>query len=169
MFYGTFLWSDPASDIDFRYRLSAPAGFQDVMYDHVFAGRSATSGLWAQQMAMAEGGFRSYTPLGQTWKWIWAVNIESPVPGRLPIRLYLDAGTYAGAGKLPGTSEVFLYDAGIKIVAINDIFDISFPLVVSNDIQKVKDLYSNKYWQSIRFTLHLERVDPWEIINNIGF
>lgn len=165
MFFGTFLWSDPSSPLDFRFRLSGDEGYQDIMYDHVFAGRSENKGMWSQQFAYKGGGFHYFTPLGQTWEWLWAVNIESPLPGRLPLRLYLDAGTYADAGRLPGTSEVFLYDAGIKVILLRGICELSFPLAASKDLQSVNRLYSKNYWQNIRFTLQLEKIRPWEMIN----
>jgi hypothetical protein len=168
MFFGGFIWNNPGSDVDFRFRLSGFSGYQDPLYDHVFAGRSESKGLWSQQYADGDGGFRFSTPLGQTWDWLWAINLETPLPGRLPIRIYFDAGTYSNIMSIPGSTEAILYDAGIKISVINNIFDISFPLIVSKDIQKVSDLYSKQYWQNVRFTFHLEKVDPWEIINNFG-
>ena len=168
-FFGGFIYqnaSEIKSNLDFRYRIGSMNGSNDYLFDHYFIGRSEGSGLLSKQFCETDGGFKTITYLGETWKWLGAINIKSTIPGRIPIKLFADIGTYEGAG-LAGTNT-FVYDAGLDLSIISNIFEVYLPLAISGDIRKTNKLSGITHWQeNIRFTLNLEKIDPFKLLREI--
>jgi hypothetical protein len=165
-FTGAFLYSDSPNDNDFRFRISGEQSRHDYLFDRYYFDRSGVNSFFSQQFSETDGGFKVYTPLGQTWKWMAALNLKTSIPGKVPLRLYADFGTYEGAGATSLTNAV-AYDAGIELSIINNIFEIYFPVLVSSDIKKANDLNNVTYWENIRFKLCLEKADPFKMLRNI--
>ncbi|MFH0866214.1 MAG: M1 family metallopeptidase [Bacteroidota bacterium] len=165
-FAGAFLYSEPPVQQDFRFRLSGESGFNDYLFDRYYFGRTDAASVFSRQFSETGGGFKIYTPLGQTWKWLTAMNFKASIPGKVPIRLYADIGTYEGAGS-SSVSKVIAYDAGIVLSIINNIFEIYFPVAISDDIQEANKLNGVTYWENIRFKLSLEKADPFKALRNI--
>ena len=59
------------------------------------------------------------------------------------------------------------YNAGVQLTIIKNIFEIYFPLVMSKDIKETNDLNKLNYWQTIRYTFSLEKIDPFKLIRDI--
>ena len=162
-FAGTFLENSSSNAGAYNFRTSGWTGYQDYLFDHVFAGRTETKGLWAQQFVERDGGFKTFTFIGQTTKWITALNIKSSIPGILPIRLYADFGITAPDARL---NDALLYDGGIDICVAKDIFEIYLPLIQCSDFKKTLDINNVKYYEQIRFTLNLNLLNPFNFIKN---
>jgi hypothetical protein len=162
-FAGTFIgksqWNSP-----YMYRMSGQTGMQDYLYDNIFLGRSETFGLSSQQMTNTDGNFKVLSPLGQSGKWLTALNISCSTPAFIPFRLFADIGTY---GSTDGKLEL-LYDAGIEFVVIKNTFHIYIPLLMSSKIQRhLLDVEEKDVSQTIRFTLNLNRLQPFNMLRNI--
>ncbi|HLG02463.1 MAG TPA: M1 family metallopeptidase [Bacteroidia bacterium] len=166
-FGGVFLDNTNAGPYRFRMSSWGPLGTgnHDYLFDHIFLGRSENDGLFAQQMAVEDGGFKIYSPLGQSATWMSAINLRVPLPGNnwflKRIKFYWNAGIYEEAG------SDFLYEGGVQFSLFgigNGIFDIYFPLVHSKSIQNYYDVNSLKYGNKIRFVLALETLNPLRII-----
>jgi hypothetical protein len=166
-FFGCFVYKDGTVEQDFRYKLSGLKGYRDNTFDHYFIGRSEGNGLPSQQFCVTDGGFKAYTPLGQTWDWLLAANFKTSIPGKIPLKLFADIGVFPDKNKLSGSSLPVYYDAGIQFTIINNIFEIYFPLAMSKDITDVNKNIINNYFQSIRFTLNLEKADPFKLLRDI--
>lgn len=166
-FFGCFVYKDGTVEQDFHYKLSGLQGYRDNTFDHYFIGRSEGNGLPSQQFCVTDGGFKVYTPIGQTWDWILAANFKTSIPGKIPLKLFADIGVFPNKNKLSGSSLPVYYDAGIQFTIINNIFEIYFPLVMSKDITEVNKNIIDNYFQSIRFTLNLEKVDPFKLLRDI--
>lgn len=169
LFAGTFLIKPENSIYDYRFRLSGTNGWQDYMYDHTFLGRSETSGFLSQQFADNDGAFKSYTPVGQSWNWLVTLNLKIAFPWKIPLKIYGDIGTFANAGDGTYSDSKVLYDAGLGLVVINNIFEIYFPFLWSPDIKKSNDLYYTNYWQKIRFIINFDKLNPVELTKKIEF
>lgn len=175
VFGGTFLGTKAADAGPYRFRMSGwgPLGIgnHDYLFDNIFIGRSEDNGFWAQQMVVEDGGFKIYSPYGQSDKWLAATNVTIPLPvkNRLlgMIKVYGDAGIYNTTGL--GKTE-FLFDAGLQLSLIgNDICNVYFPLVYSSNI---KDYYSSNglnYGNMIRFTFNLKPLNPFNILQRVQF
>ncbi|MGZ4061101.1 MAG: M1 family metallopeptidase, partial [Bacteroidia bacterium] len=164
LFGGTFLETNASDAGPYRFRLSGQTGYQDYLYDNIFLGRSETSGVLAQQFTETDGAFKFYSPLGQSSKWIAALNIKSSLGNlKLPVNLYADLGTTA---KDAITNQKVLYDAGVCISLRKNMFEIYFPILISQDFKDYKTANGLKYQETIRFTLNLNLLNPFDLVRN---
>jgi hypothetical protein len=84
---------------------STYTGKNDYLYDEHFFGRNEQTGNDAHQIAVREGGFKIPTllyasPIGRNDDFFFALNLESDLPVKLPLRVFLDAGTFSKAKTL---------------------------------------------------------------------
>jgi hypothetical protein len=171
LFAGTFLSN--TSTHDYRFRMSGwgPLGFgnQDYLFDNIFIGRSEKTGLSAQQMTIDDGGFKIFSAVGQSDRWLTSMNIVVPLPVKNrflgAIKFYGDFGMFDAVGL---DAPRFEYDAGIQVSLLpRDICNVYFPLVYSQDIKDYNALYDIKFKNMIRFTFNLNKLNPFKLINNI--
>ncbi|PVW15787.1 gluzincin family metallopeptidase [Marixanthomonas spongiae] len=143
-FAGAFLFNDTREDEDFfSFALDRPT---DYLFDYNYYGRSEQSGLFSQQLIVAEGGFKSQLTPKYANSWITTVNASTNIWKW--IYAYGDAGLIHNTDK--GTQGVF--DTGIRLSLVADYFELYFPL------------YSNLGWepglenydQRIRFIVTLD-------------
>ena len=167
LFAGTFIGTTLANGGPYRFRMSGQRGYQDYLYDHIYLGRTETDGILANQFTETDGGFKFYSAIGQSAKWLTALNIKSSLGNlKLPINLYADIGTSADDGIL---EQKILYDAGVSLCLQKDIFEIYFPLFLSEDFKTYKTTNKLKYEETIRFTLNLNLLNPFDFIRNFTF
>ncbi|MEI6764552.1 MAG: M1 family metallopeptidase [Bacteroidota bacterium] len=169
LFYGTFLMRPTNSVYDFRFHLSGQSGYQDYMYDNIYLGRNDANIPCSNQFSETDGGFKYATAVGMTWDWLFAVNLKTSLPGKLPFKLYADFGTYRNAAHAFTGSKALSYDAGVQLSIINNIFDIYFPMLLSEDLKSAGKLFETHYPEKIRFTLNLKKLNPLELIKNPDF
>jgi hypothetical protein len=129
-------------------------------------GRTETSGTLANQFTETDGAFKFYSPLGQTSKWITSLSVKSSLGNiKFPILLYADIGTTSRDAL---DTEDILYNAGICIPILKDVAEVYFPVLISNDFKEYKEANNLDYSETIRFTLHLNLVNPFYLIRNIS-
>lgn len=140
-FFGGYFLTNNTKNNLFDYGISRVSNYA---FSYGLLGQSATSGLFAQQLIIAEGGFKSY--LGTTAnQWISSVNVDSHVWRWFNV--YADAGVY----KNKNQSADFIWDSGVKVKVIPDFLEVYFPIQSSLGFEpSFKD-----YGQRIRFTLVL--------------
>lgn len=153
LFFGTFLDNSSPDAGAYGLRMSGAYGYQDYLYDFIYLGRTETDGLLSKQFTETDGGFKVFSPIGDTKEWLFAANFKSTLP--IPvIRIFADAGMASGGD--------FQYDAGVYFSMARGILEVYFPL-----------LYSNSYYldfkDQIRFTLNLHRVKPFDTLRNFTF
>jgi hypothetical protein len=169
-FAGTFLRRPVGnSQIDYRFRLSGQRGVHDYAFETTFLGRTEPVGtFWGNQMVEADGGFKFPTSVGQTWDWLFAVNLKADFPV-LPIKAYLDAGTYAGADTAFEGSQKFSWVLGIQVTPIKGLLEVNFPLAVSSDIEQVAGFAFDNYLQKVTFSLYLDKANPFRFLRDLRF
>ena len=140
-FFGGYFLSNNTKNNLFDYGISRVSNYA---FSYGLLGQSATSGLFAQQLIVAEGGFKSY--LGTTAnQWITSVNVDSHVWRWFNV--YADVGVYKSKFQQPD----FIWDSGIKVKVIPDFLEVYFPIQSSLGFEpSFKD-----YGQRIRFTLNI--------------
>ena len=142
-FGGAFLYNDlPGSDY-FSFALDRPT---DYLFDYNYYGRSETSGLFSQQIILAEGGFKSMLQPKFANQWITTVNNSTT------IWKWVFAYADVGVVKNKNQSAKFLYDSGIRMSLIQNYFELFFP-VYSSDGWEFAD---GNYDQKIRFIATLD-------------
>jgi hypothetical protein len=167
-FAGTFLWTsnDYNNGPDVRFRLSGQTGYQDYLFNDIYIGRQEYSGLWSQQMSNTDGGFKVFSYRGQTTKYLTSLNFKSSLPGKLPLKLYADFGTYENE---ENDREILNYNAGLIVSFIPDNFEVYIPLMVSKQIQNTLDLNSTSFGERIRFVLNINALNPARIFRTLDF
>ncbi|WP_431136738.1 metalloprotease [Psychroserpens mesophilus] len=126
-FAGTFLFNktDEQSDY-FSFALDRPT---DYLFEYNYLGRSESSGIFSQQIIIAEGGFKSMLETPFANQWITTANTSTT------IWRYIEAYGDIGLVKNRGRNPKFVYDSGIRLNLITDYFEIYFPV------------YSNLGWE----------------------
>ncbi len=166
LFAGSFIGTNAVDAGPYRFTISGTNGNHDYFYDNIFLGRSQTEGILSQQFTEKDGGFKSLTFAGQTAKWITTLNIKSSLGNaKIPLNLYADIGTteYDGIA----TEKIF-YDAGVCISLKKNIFEIYFPILMSQSFKDYKNIYGLKYPETIRFTLNLNLINPFDLVRNFS-
>ena len=122
-FAGLFLYNDTRNDEDyFSFALDRPT---DYLFDYNYYGRSEDSGVFSQQLIIAEGGFKSQLEPAFANSWITTVNASTNIWKW--IYAYADAGLVHN--KQNGTKAVF--DSGIRLSLVADYFELYFPIYSS--------------------------------------
>lgn len=142
-FGGTFLYNDLTDSNYFSFALDRPT---DYLYDYNYYGRSETSGLFSQQIIMAEGGFKSQLEPEFANQWLTTVNAST--------NLWKWIYVYGDLGLLKNEDQKakFVYDSGIRLSLIADYFEIFFPVYSNLGWEISQDNYD----QRIRFIATLD-------------
>lgn len=142
-FTGTFLYNDKRNNDYFSFALDRPT---DYLFDYNYYGRSQGSGLFSQQIIMAEGGFKSQLQPEYANEWLMSMNASTNIWNW--IYAYGDIGMVKNRGE----NGKFLYDSGIRVSLVQDYFELFFP-VYSNLGWELDD---PNYDQKIRFIVSLD-------------
>ncbi len=127
LFAGLFLYNNnDANNNYFSFALDRPT---DYMFDYDYYGRSEDTGVFSQQIIIAEGGFKSKLQPAFANSWMLTGNASSNIWNW--IYAYGDAGIVYNKNQ----STKFVYDTGIRLSLVADYFEIFFPL------------YSNQGWE----------------------
>ena len=141
LFAGAFLYNTlPETETNFNYALDRP---ENYLFEYNYLGQSEDSGILAQQLVVAEGGFKSKLNPAYANQWITTLNASAS------IWRYVQAYGDVGFIKNKGNKPFFGYDSGIRIDLIIDYFELYFP-VYSNLGWEISQV---NYSEKIRFVL----------------
>ncbi len=143
LYAGTFMYNDTGNDNFFSYALDRPT---DYLFDYNYYGRSEDSGLFSQQLIVAEGGFKSQLEPAFANRWITTANAS------YSIWKYIYAYGDVGMVKNAGVHPQFVYDSGIRVNLLQDYFELYFPVYSSNGWE----IAQQDYDQRIRFIVTLD-------------
>lgn len=140
-FAGKFLRNKTAGLSDFfSFALDRPT---DYLFDYEYLGRSEGSGIYSQQIIVAEGGFKS--KLQYPYANDWMATVNTSVNLWRWVEFYSDFGLI----KNKGHQERFVYDSGIRLNLLTDYFELYFPLYSNNGWE----IGQPDYDQKIRFVI----------------
>ncbi|MCB7480660.1 metalloprotease [Christiangramia sediminis] len=142
-FAGTFLYNDVRSNDYFSFALDRPT---DYLFDYNYYGRSQGSGLFSQQIIVAEGGFKSQLQPEYANEWITTMNASTN------IWKWIYAYGDVGIVKNRGDNGELLYDSGIRLSLVQDYFELFFPVYSSLGWE----IDEPDYDQRIRFIVALD-------------
>jgi len=156
------------SNVDYRFRLSGWNGNNDYLYDNLYLGRNETRGLAANQFSETEGAFKVFSYAGQSANWLATLNIKSPKLFKLPVLLYADFGACT-PDKYAAANQNLFVNAGVDIVVLRDIMEIFIPIpgLTSNNLKTYNTLYNIDFLHQIRFTLNLNKVNPFGVVKQV--
>ena len=144
VFAGTFLYSKISTgEKNFDFALDRPT---DYLFDYDYLGQFESTGIFSQQLIVAEGGFKSKLDTAFANEWLTSVNASASIWRY--IQAYGDMGILKNKGQRP----LFVYDAGIRLNLITDYFEIFFPFYSNLGWEINQPQYSQK----IRFVFTAE-------------
>ncbi|MFM7730533.1 MAG: hypothetical protein ACKO6L_05815, partial [Flavobacteriales bacterium] len=165
---------------------SAAAGFDsnspqnlmssDYLYDGVFLGRGATSGLLSRQIMGTQGGLLS--PTRQVTNGMMAAfNLQCDIPWKLPIRPYAGIVWMQNSRSVSDvelSSSVVktnfdvrtLWNVGVAFPLIPKFLTVYMPLAYSSNIKKELEAREINFGRSIQFELNLPLIEPFGLIRN---
>jgi hypothetical protein len=163
----------------YSIRLSGASGLEDYEYEHLYLGRfenfvnESHSDFLARQFVVNEGGFASYDPYAFSDRWLATLGIVCRVP-KIPVCLYVNTGTYSGAGQnvyeVQGDKQVsddrIAYEMG-GMIRLGDFLKIYFPALVSHGISQFNEAYTGNYWQTIRYSIDFNAINPFKFKNRL--
>ncbi|WP_262420331.1 metalloprotease [Flagellimonas meishanensis] len=136
---GKFIRNQTNSDF-FSFALDRPT---DYMFDLAYLGRSEDSGIYSQQIIIAEGGFKSQLENPFANDWIATTNASTN------IWRWVEAYGDIGFIKNRGDDARFVYDSGIRLNLVTDYFELYFPVYSKRGWEIAQD----DYGQRIRFVV----------------
>ena len=172
-----------------RYHLNmtGPNGYEDYTYSDYFIGRNKFDKLPSQQIMMRDGGFKVRTDLyadkvGKTDDWLGAVNLTTDIPSglnplsvlpvKIPLKLFLDIGTYGDAWKKEAELDRFIFDAGLQLSLFANTINIYVPVVYSriykDYVQSVLEK-KGRLWKTISFSIDISNFSLRKINREFDF
>ena len=190
-FAGKFLnlnTNNPYQNSIYDLTLTGARGGDDYSYSNYFIGRSARpeANDWqSQQLMERDGFFKVGTEMqgspGRTENWLSAINFNGTIPDKinplkilpfeLPIKFFLDIGTYAEAWDESVTGSHFLYDAGFQLSLFHGYANIYVPLLYS---QVYRNYYQSFFpgktlTRSISFSIDIQKIRLNELVKGMVF
>ena len=181
LFAGKFIYKvDKSFTNQFRtdiyhLNMSGPKGYEDYNYSNYYIGRNEFNGFASQQIMNRDGFFKVRTDLlsskiGKTDDWLGAINLTTSIPKninplellpvKIPVKLFLDLGTYAEAWQKNNSTGRFLYDAGLQISLFKDVLNVYLPLVYSKvygDYFK-STITEKRFVKNISFSIDIQQL-----------
>jgi len=159
----------------YHLTLTGPKGDEDYTYSGYFAGRNEFEGWKSQQIMQRDGFFKVRTDLlgekiGKTDDWLMALNVDAGIPDKynplqvlpikIPLRIFVDIGTYADAWKENPATGRFLYDAGFTIPLFKSLVNVYVPILYS---KVYKDYFKStlgdkRFWKTISFSIDIQKL-----------
>ena len=139
LFAGKFIRNQTNSDF-FSFALDRPT---DYLFDLNYLGRSEDSGIYSQQIIIAEGGFKSQLENPFANDWIVTTNASTN------IWRWIEAYGDIGFIKNMGQDARFVYDSGIRLNLVTDYFELYFPVYSKRGWEISQDNYGER----IRFVV----------------
>jgi Peptidase family M1 domain len=178
-YIGSLSAGEELDTYQYQPKLTAVRGSEDYTYSNYFIGRNEIEGAASQQIMMRDGGLKLRTDLfqdlqGRSDNWIASLNFNTTLPDKLfpvklPVKLFLDVGTYAEAWKKDAATSRFLYVGGIQLSLFGELVNIYAPLVFSsefrNNLKTVPDQY--KFLNRISFSIDVHMLSIRKVFTDI--
>ncbi|MEO5891016.1 MAG: hypothetical protein ABIQ31_12225, partial [Ferruginibacter sp.] len=161
-----------------RYHLNmtGPKGDEDYTYSDYFIGRNEFEKYPSQQVMQRDGFFKVRTDLlsskiGKTDNWLSAANFTTDIPQKLnplqvlpikiPLKAFVDVGTYAEAWKNDGTTGKFIYDAGLQLSLFSNVLNIYIPILYSKVYRDYfkSTITEKRFWKNISFSIDIQNIN----------
>ena len=164
----------------YHFNMTGANGYEDYTYSNYFMGRNEFQGYQSQQILIRDGGFKVRTDLlaakvGKTDDWLAAVNLKTTIPKninplqvlpvKIPLKLFLDIGTYSEAWQRDAATGRFIYDGGIQLALFNEWINIYIPVIYSKvyrDYLK-STITENRFLKNISFSIDIQKFNQVKI------
>lgn len=159
----------------YHLNMTGPKGYEDYTYSNYFIGRNEFEGFASQQIMMRDGGFKVRTDLlaskiGKTDDWLMAINFASDIPDEInilkvlpvniPLKVYIDIGTYADAWKTNAGGSRVLYNAGLQLSFLKNTINVYVPLLYSKVYRDYFEstIPEKRFLKNIAFSIDIQNL-----------
>ena len=165
LYGGSRLWSNTGKSSVTKAGTLGLIGYarNDYRYEDFFFDRGAQEGIWANQVNLTGGGFKTAVNpaygIGQSNLYVAALNLKADLPFQIPLlngfKLFFDLGAY---GYLPTLTENYknqwAYSGGLMIDSFEGVLNLYLPLINSREIENA---YAENKWylNRISFSMNL--------------
>jgi len=170
----------------YQLNMTGPKGYEDYSYSNYFVGRNDFDGFASQQIMQRDGFFKVRTDLlsskiGKTDNWLAAANFTSDfpkafnplevLPVKIPLKVFVDVGTYAEAWQKNSNQGKFLYDAGLQLSLFKDVINIYVPILYSKVYRDYfnSTISGNKFLKNIAFSIDVQNLNIKKIFPQFAF
>lgn len=163
-FYGTTLLKEYGNT---TYKNSVGsvdgAGYYDYRFDDFLMHRNADYGMFRNQISNRRDFSKFVGPIAQSDQWLLSANFTVPLPGKLPIKPYVEFLTFNDISSVSyNTGEVgFFYNVGLEFEVIPNRFEIFLNLAQSKEVTDYQETSSagiDKLAERITFVLDLNEL-----------
>ncbi|MEJ7587608.1 MAG: hypothetical protein WKI04_08610 [Ferruginibacter sp.] len=166
-----------------RYHLNmtGPKGEEDYTYSDYFIGRNEFEKYPSQQIMQRDGFFKVRTDLlsskiGKTDNWLGAINFTTDVPAslnplqvlpvKIPLKIFVDIGTYAEAWQKNAATGKLIYDAGLQLSLFKNVVNIYIPFLYSNVYRDYfkSTIIGKRFWKNISFSIDIQNVSLRKLV-----
>lgn len=149
-----------------NFRLSGTHTSNDYLFEMTAINRSANmnslGNLGAQQLTPNQGGFTLYSPISSNNQML-SFSLSSATFVKF-FRVYANFAAFPGLYESDFYDSNLLFDSGIELQIIPDVFEIYFPILASESIQQINEsIYSENYFQRVAFRLSLDLINLWDL------
>jgi len=184
---GTKTFSKQFATDRYHLNMTGANGYEDYTYSDYFFGRNEFEGTPSQQIMERDGAFKVRTDLlaekvGRTDNWLFAANFSTTIPNsinplsilpvKIPLKLFFDIGTQAGAWEADASTDRFLFDAGLQIPLRKETVNIYIPLLYSNVYKEYFQstiAKKERFWKKISFSIDISNFSFRKIDRNLDF
>jgi hypothetical protein len=160
----------------YGFYMNGATGVQDFLYSDYFIGRNENSGWMTQQIMERDGFFKVKVPAGSSSNfgfsdnWLSSLNIVADIPEsvnpfqvlpfKIPLKIFVDAGTYSELWSDNVNSEKLLYDAGFQLSFFKSLVNVYIPIVYSKQYRTTyNSIPGHKFWNTISFSINLDALN----------
>lgn len=168
----------------YQLNMSGPKGYEDYTYSNYFVGRNEFEGFASQQIMQRDGFFKVRSDLlsskiGKTDNWLAAINFTSDFPKafdplsvlpiKIPLKIFVDAGTYAEAWKKNSGQQKLIYDAGLQISLFKNVLNIYAPILYSKVFRDYIKSTNPGFGKNISFSIDIQNITLKKLIPQFAF
>ena len=143
------------------------AGYYDYKFDDYLMHINATYGLFQNQINGNASKFVG--PISSSNKWLVSSIITVPLPGKLPIKPYIEIVLFddIATKNWNSSGSKFIYNAGLEVEIVKDRFEIFFNLAQSSDITNYQDGTNGVLIQTSSLSKFTDRITFVFDLNNL--
>lgn len=147
-----------------QWSVEGADGYSDFLYDEIFFGRNVYDGIYDNQIMRRDGFLKVNAPADVAYSsdMLFAANFNFEIP-YIPAALFFD---YVYNPTAHESSQINMYDAGVSLRLIKNIFEIYFPVLMSDFIKEGYPAETT-YAQKIKFMLNLNALNPFEALRKL--
>jgi len=168
----------------YHLNMTGPRGYEDYTYSNYFAGRNEFDGFASQQIMQRDGFFKVRSDLlsskiGKTDNWLAAANFTSDfpkafnplsvLPVKIPLKVFVDIGTYAEAWEKNSNQQKLIYDAGLQISLFKNLINVYVPVLYSKVFRDYIKSTNPGFVKNISFSIDIQHFTLKKLVPQFAF